>query len=49
MFGAFEMRTVGIEESREICGLLSIAASMALLAVRARRGAARECSVAGIG
>jgi hypothetical protein len=49
MFGAFEMRTVGIEESREMYGLLIIAAWMAVLAVRARRGAARECSVAGIG
>ena len=36
MFGAFEMRTVGIEESREMYGLLIIAAWMAVLAVRAR-------------
>jgi hypothetical protein len=36
MFGAFEMRNVGIEESREMYGLLIIAAWMAVLAVRAR-------------
>jgi hypothetical protein len=40
MFGAFEMRTVGIEESREMYGLLIIAAWMAVLALRARRGSA---------
>lgn len=34
MFGAFEMRTVGIEESREMYGLLIIAAWMAMLALR---------------
>ena len=39
MFGAFEMRTVGIEESREMYGLLIIAAWMAVLALRARRRA----------
>ena len=37
MFGAFEMRSVGIEESREMYGLLIIAAWMAVLALR-RRG-----------
>jgi hypothetical protein len=40
MFGAFEMRTVGIEESREMYGLLIIAAWMAVLALRAWRGSA---------
>jgi hypothetical protein len=34
MFGAFEMRTVGIEESREMYGLLILAAWTAALAVR---------------
>jgi hypothetical protein len=34
MFGAFEMRSVGIEESREMYGLLIIAAWMAVLALR---------------
>ena len=37
MFGAFEMKDVGIEESREMYGLLIIAAWMALIALRARR------------
>ena len=36
MFGAFEMKNVGIEESREMYGLLIIAAWMAGLTVRAR-------------
>ena len=36
MFGAFEMRTIGIEESREMYGLLIIAAWMAVLALRSR-------------
>jgi hypothetical protein len=36
MFGAFEMRTVGIEESREMYGLLIIAAWMAVLALAPR-------------
>jgi len=36
MFGAFEMRSVGIEESREMYGLLIIAAWMAVLALRGR-------------
>ena len=40
MFGAFEMRSVGVEESREMYGLLIIAAWMATLALRARRGSA---------
>jgi lysylphosphatidylglycerol synthetase-like protein (DUF2156 family) len=39
MFGAFEMKNVGIEESREMYGLLIIAAWMAVLAWRARRAA----------
>jgi hypothetical protein len=37
MFGAFEMKDVGVEESREMYGLLIIAAWMAVLALRARR------------
>jgi hypothetical protein len=37
MFGAFEMKNVGIEESREMYGLLIIAAWMAVLALRARQ------------
>jgi hypothetical protein len=37
MFGAFEMKDVGIEESREMYGLLIIAAWMTALALRARR------------
>ena len=37
MFGAFEMKNVGIEESREMYGLLIIAAWMAVLTLRARR------------
>ncbi len=37
MFGAFEMRNVGVEESREMYGLLIIAAWMAVLAIRARQ------------
>ena len=40
MFGAFEMQSIGIEESREMYGLLIIAAWMAVLALRARRGSA---------
>ena len=47
MFGAFEMRNVGIEESREMYGLLIIAAWMAVLAVRARRGSAQGRSSRG--
>jgi hypothetical protein len=39
MFGAFEMQNVGIEESREMYGLLLIAAWMAVAAVRAARRA----------
>jgi hypothetical protein len=37
MFGAFEMKNVGIEESREMYGLLIIAGWMVVLAVRAAR------------
>ena len=37
MFGAFEMRNVGIEKSREMYGLLIIAAWMTVLGLRARR------------
>lgn len=37
MFGAFEMRSTGIEESREMYGLLIVAAWMAAVAVRASR------------
>lgn len=37
MFGAFEMRSTGIEESREMYGLLIVAAWMAVIAVRAAR------------
>ena len=40
MFGAWEMRNAGVEESREMYGLLIIAAWMAVLALRARRGSA---------
>ncbi len=39
MFGAFEMKNVGVEESREMYGLLIIAAWMAVLTVRAGRSA----------
>ncbi|MDQ3996935.1 MAG: hypothetical protein M3303_07940 [Gemmatimonadota bacterium] len=39
MFGALEMRTVGLEESREMYGLLIIAAWMAVLALRTRPAA----------
>jgi hypothetical protein len=38
MFGAFEMESVAIEESREMYGLLLIAGWMALLTLRPRRG-----------
>lgn len=40
MFGAFEMKNVGIEESREMYGLLLIAGWMAVLAWRWRPGLA---------
>jgi hypothetical protein len=36
MFGAFEMKNIGIEESREMYGLLLIALWMVVLAWRAR-------------
>jgi hypothetical protein len=48
MFGAFEMRSVGIEESREMYGLLIIAAWMAVLTLRARRGPPETMSL-GVG
>jgi hypothetical protein len=38
MFGAWEMKNVGVEESREMYGLLIIAAWMVVLAVRGRAG-----------
>jgi hypothetical protein len=37
MFGAWEMKNVGIEESREMYGLLLIALWMATIAMRGRR------------
>jgi hypothetical protein len=37
MFGAFEMKNIGIEESREMYGLLLIAIWMGVLAFRAAR------------
>ena len=37
MFGAFEMKDVGIEESREMYGLVLITAWMVVLAVRGAR------------
>ena len=37
MFGSFEMRDVGIEEAREMYGLVIVAAWMATVAARARR------------
>lgn len=39
MFGAWEMKNVGIEESREMYGLLLIALWMATIAMRGRRPA----------
>ena len=41
MFSAWEMKDVGVEESREMYGLLIIAAWMAVVAVRARRPPSR--------
>jgi hypothetical protein len=41
MFGAFEMKNVGIEESREMYGLVLIAAWLSVLSVRAARAATR--------
>jgi Transmembrane family 220, helix len=46
MFSAWEMHNAGIEESREMYGLLIVAAWMAVLALRARRGSVRERSAA---
>jgi hypothetical protein len=37
MFGAFEMESAAIEESREMYGLLLVAGWMAVLTLRARR------------
>jgi hypothetical protein len=37
MFGAFEMKDLGVEESREMYGLLLVAAYLAVIAVRAAR------------
>jgi hypothetical protein len=37
MFEAFEMRDLGVEESREMYGLAVVAAWMAVLAVRMAR------------
>jgi hypothetical protein len=42
MFNEFEMRDMGIEESREMYGLLMIAAWMTVLALSARRRAGRQ-------
>ena len=42
MFNEFEMRDVGIEESREMYGLLMIAAWMTILALGAHRRARRQ-------
>ncbi|MGH7445940.1 MAG: transmembrane 220 family protein [Longimicrobiales bacterium] len=39
MFGAFEMRDIGIEQSREMYGLLLVAVWLTVLAVSARRRA----------
>jgi hypothetical protein len=42
MFNEFEMRDLGIEESREMYGLLMIASWMTALALSARRRAGRQ-------
>ena len=42
MFGAWEMRDTGIEESREMYGLLIVALWMLVLAVRAWRRSAQR-------
>jgi hypothetical protein len=44
MFSAWEMKSEGIEESREMYGLLIVAFWMALVAVRAERSAKRTQS-----
>jgi hypothetical protein len=41
MFDAWEMKNAGIEESREMYGLLMVGAWMAAVAVRARRRSAQ--------
>jgi hypothetical protein len=41
MFEAWEMRDLGVEESREMYGLLIVAVWMTVLAIRARRSAKR--------
>ena len=38
MFGAFEMKDIGVEESREMYGLLLVTLWMTILFVRLRRG-----------
>lgn len=47
MFGAFEMKSTGIEESREMYGLLMIAGWMLVLTIRARRGGVQPAAEAG--
>lgn len=42
MFGAWEMKDIGIEESREMYGLLIVAAWMVVLAVANRPGSAQR-------
>lgn len=46
MFGAFEMESVAIEESREMYGLVLIAGWMTVLSVRAMHGTRRSSSAA---
>ena len=41
MFDAWEMKSVSVEEAREATGLLIVAAWMAVLLVRQRRGGKR--------
>lgn len=42
MFGAFEMRDTGVEESREMYGLLLVAGWMAVVAMRAPKRSAQR-------
>lgn len=42
MFGAFEMRDTGVEESREMYGLLLVAGWMASVAIRAPKRSAQR-------